>query len=262
MQPAVVVMLLSLVFGGTHVALASGPLRGPLVARLGKAGFGALFSAVAVVSFTALVAYYAGHRWEGAPGPDLGRYPAVRAILMAAIVAGVTLMFLMDYAKSPSALFEPPVRTPKGAERITRHPFFAGVAIIGLAHALLATRAVGTAFFTGLAALAIAGAWHQDRKLIARRGRPYAEYVAATSAVPFAAIVAGRQPLPRGEIRLRAFATGLTIAVLLRTVHASILSRGGAWVVGAVVLGAAISTLRAYRRVQRLTPASPVASAP
>ena len=266
MEPGVVVALLWLVFGGTHVGLATGRIRRRLIARLGENGFAAVFWAVALASFTALVTYYAGHRLEGAPGLDLGRYAAVRAILTAVVVAGVTLMFLMDYASSPTALFDQPIRTPRGVERITRHPFFAGAALLGLAHALLATRLAGTAFFAGLAALAIVGAWHQDRKLLARRGRPYAEYVAATSAVPFAAIVAGRQPFRPREIRLRALATGVVIAILLRAVHASILSHGGAWLVGAVVADAVTSTMRAWRRARRLrivfTPASPAAPAP
>ena len=52
MEPVVGVMLLWLVFGGTHVGLATRPVRGALVARLGDKGFGVLFSAVSVVSFT------------------------------------------------------------------------------------------------------------------------------------------------------------------------------------------------------------------
>ena len=55
---------------------------------------------------------------------------------------------------------------------MTRHPFFVGVALLASAHVLLATRLVGAVFFAGLAALAILGARHQDRKILARRGAP------------------------------------------------------------------------------------------
>ena len=266
MQPVLVVAVLWLLFAGTHVGLASTPVRGALVARLGEKGFGALFSGVAVASFAALVSGYAARRLVGPPGLDAGRLPAVRAFLMATIVAGVTLMFLMDYAKSPTALFDQPIRSPRGAERITRHPFFAGVTLLGLGHTLLATRLVGTMFFAGLAGLAVVGAWHQDRKLLARRGRSYAEYLAVTSAVPFVAILAGRQRMPRREIPPRAFAIGLGVALFLRTVHGSIFASGGAWVIGAVVVGAVVLALRAWRRARRLraavTPAYPAVPAP
>jgi uncharacterized membrane protein len=252
MQPAAAVALLWIVFAGTHVGLAIGPIRGAIVARLGETGFRAVFSVVAVASFTALVTYYAAHRFDGAAGLDLARHPAVRAVLLPAVFAGVVLMLLMDYPRSPTALFDQPIGTPRGLERITRHPFFAGAALLGMAHALLASRLVGTVFFAGLAALAIAGSRHQDRKLLARRGPPYGEYLAATSAIPFAAILAGRQCLPRREIPLPMLAVAVGLAVLLRAVHGSILARGGVWLVGAVVLGAAVSTLRAWRRSRRL----------
>jgi uncharacterized membrane protein len=261
LSPALVVGLLWLGFGGAHLALAGTRVRAALVARLGESGFLAPFSAVAAVTFSALSIYYAAHRFEGAPGLGLGRLAAARGVLMAVVVAGVTLAIVMDYAKSPTALFNQPIRAPRGIERVTRHPFFAGVALLALAHVLLATRLVGTVFFAGLATLAIVGAWHQDRKLLARRGEPYAGYLAATSAVPFAAIVAGRQHLVWREIPPRGIVLGLAVATGLRAVHASIFAHGGAWVIGALLLGAAFSTRRARQRARRLAAAPPGAPA-
>lgn len=250
-SPALVVALLWLGFGGTHVLLASARVRAALVARLGERGFLALFSAVAAVTFGALATYYAAHRFEGAPGLAVGGSAAARGVLMGVVVAGVTLTFLMDYARSPTALFNQPIRAPRGIERVTRHPFFAGVALLALAHLLLATRLVGAVFFAGLATLAIVGARHQDRKLLARRGEAYAGYLAATSAVPFAAIVAGRQRFAWREIPPRGLVLGLAVAAGLRAVHASILAHGGAWVIGALLVGAAVSTRRAGQRARR-----------
>src|SRR5439155_1644277 len=78
---------------------------------------------------------------------------------------------------------------------VSRHASFVGLALLGAAHALLATRLVGTVLMGGLTVFAVAGAWHQDRKLLRQRGEPYAAYLEATSTVPFGAIVAGRQRL-------------------------------------------------------------------
>jgi uncharacterized membrane protein len=265
MDAIIGVIFLWLLFGGTHVGLTVRGVRAPLVARLGESGFRAVYSAVAVATFAALVRFYAMHRMAGPAGLDLGRHPAVRIVLMGAVVAGLMLMFLMDYTRSPSALFSPPIRPPHGAERITRHPFFAGVAAVALAHALLATHAVGTVFFAGLATLAIGGAWHQDRKLLAKRGPAYAGYVAATSAIPFAAIVAGRQPFRPAELPLAGIATGIALAAVLRTVHGSIMAHDGAWVIGGVVGGAAVAGLLAWRRAARparITREAPAARVP
>ena len=149
------------------------------------------------------------------------------------------------------ALFNKTVRAPRGVERVTRHALFVGVALLGAGHALLATRLVGTVLMGGLAVVAVAGAWHQDRKLLRQRGEPYAAYLEATSTVPFGAIVAGRQRLAWQELPVGALALGVVLAVLLRTVHGSIFAHGGAWVIAAVLGAAALGGVQSARRVRR-----------
>src|SRR3989442_15832401 len=68
MEPALVVAVLWMLFGGTHIGLATRRVRAALVARLGEGGFTALFSAVASVSFAAAIAYYAAPPPHRAPG--------------------------------------------------------------------------------------------------------------------------------------------------------------------------------------------------
>ena len=253
MTPALGVALLWALFGGTHVGLAMEPARGRLIGRLGERGFLALFWATAALSFTALVVFYAAHRLEGAPGPDLGREAPLRVVLMGTVVLGILLAAfgLADYPRLPTALFAQTVRGPRGIERITRHPFFTGTALFAAAHVLLATRLVGSVFFAGFALLAVLGAWHQDRKLLASRGEAYRGYLAVTSAMPFAAILAGRQTAAWGEISAVVVVVGLGVALALRAVHDSLFAHGGAWIVGALLAGALQATVQRLRRVRR-----------
>ena len=253
-QPAIVVAMLWMAFAGTHVGLATRRVRGALVVRLGENGFMNLFSLVATILYAALVAWYAMHRFAGAPGLALGRVPVLREALIAMIVAGVALAVagLAAYPRLPSALYDQPIGAPRGIERITRHPFFAGVALVAIAHVLLATRLVGAVFAAGFAVLAIAGAWHQDRKLARRRGRTYADHLAATSAVPLAAVVGGRQRLAWRDLPLAALATGIVLAIVLRMVHDRMFAYGGAGVILAVVAGGALASWQAARRAQRI----------
>jgi uncharacterized membrane protein len=253
MQPEWGMAALWILFGGTHVGLAARAVREPLVKRTGEIGFALLFSLVAAASFTLLVSYYAAHRFEGAPGLALGRFEALRWLLLGAITAGTALAAagLVSYPRSPYALLAEATRAPRGVERITRHPFFAGVTLFALAHALLATRLVGAIFAAGLACLAIAGARHQDAKLLARRGQPYADYLAVTSAIPFGAILAGRQRLVWHELPVVAIAAGILVAIALRAVHDGIFAWGGALVTGSVLGGAAWATARSWRRARR-----------
>jgi uncharacterized membrane protein len=255
MEPAVNVALLWGLFAGTHMALTSNALRGALVARLGERGFDILFSLVATISFGLLVFYYAAHRFEGAAGLAIGHAGPLRWVFLASIVAGFALASaaLVSYPRSPYALFNEGAAAsgPKGIERVTRHGFLVGVILVAVPHLLLATRLVGTVFTAGFVVLAAMGAWHQDRKLVARRGPRHADYVARTSVIPFAAVVAGRQRVVWSELPLLHLAGGLVAAAFLRYVHDQIFVWGGAVVVAAVTLGAAAEGVQSWRRARR-----------
>src|SRR5262249_34027693 len=156
----------------------------------------------AALAFAMMVRFYAAHRLEGVSGLALGTTGAPRVLLLAIVVAGAVLVLasLGPYAASAYAMGTDGAHAARGLERITRHPFFACGGLAFGAHALLAPHLIGTVFCAGLAVLALAGAWHQDRKLLARRGPSFAVFLSSTSLVPFAAILSGRQRLVLREL--------------------------------------------------------------
>lgn len=252
MEACLVVVLLWILFGGSHLALAAPRVRAKLVALLGEGGFTAVFSGLAAVLFTLLVTWYVGHRFEGPPGPALGRFAPIRALAILVIGAGFVCGAggLAGYARSPMALFSAGADTcePRGFARVTRHGFFAGVVLLAAGHALLATRLVTVLFCLGLALLPILGSRHQDAKLRARLGEPYARYLAVTSAIPFAAIWERRQQLVWRELPWLWLVAGALSSVVLRQLHGPLLSHDGAWIVAAVLGGAALASFQAWRR--------------
>jgi uncharacterized membrane protein len=253
MEPAVGVTLFWVLFGATHIGLATPPLRTWLVARLGEHGFTNLFYAVAAAAFALLVRYAAVHRFEGAPGLGLAIAPPVRAILIATIVVGVVLLVagVLVFPMSPMTRRRTGALEPRGLERVTRHAFFVGVGLLGLAHTLLATRLGGTLFFAWLTLFVAVGAWHQDRKLVRLLGEPYRDYLRVTSALPFAAILAGRQRFVWRDLPGGALAAGIVAAYGLRAVHESILARDGLWVIAVTIGGALVFLVQDRRRERR-----------
>jgi uncharacterized membrane protein len=213
-----------------------------MVHRLGESGFLTLYSIVASAQFGILIAYYAAHRFDGAAGFGMRATPAIRWALIAVIAVGITLMgaSLVGYPDSPFGVGGHHFREPYGLERITRHGFFAGTFMLGSAHALLASHLNGTIVFSSLAILSVAGARHQDGKLLARGGQAYRNYLETTSMLPFAAIVSGRQRIVWRELPVRGLIIALAGAVALRLVHDWIFTHGGLFVIAAVIGGAGI----------------------
>jgi uncharacterized membrane protein len=240
-------------FALAHLGLAWPPVRQPLVARLGRWGFTVLFSCVAWLTFGATVASYARHAHEGPAGLALGADPVARVVLIGAIVLGALLMTgsFATYSRSPYSFARDEVREPRGLERVTRHPFFVGSALVAGAHALLATRQVGAVLMACLAIFSLIGPVLQDRKLLALRGAPYAAYLSATSLLPFAAIATGRQRLVLRELPFALLGLGLALAWGLRAVHAHLFDHGGAYVIAAFVLGPLAILLGELRRDRR-----------
>jgi len=253
MEAPLVLTLLWLVFFGTHVGLATRQVRAVLVDRLGAHGFFVFYSVVASVTFSILVTYYAAHRFEGPGGLALGASEPARWFLMGVIAFGVVLAGagLGVYPRTPMALFDQPIGSPRGIEKVTRHSFFVGTVLLALAHLLLATKLVGAIFMGGFAVLAIVGARHQDQKLLERRGEPYRAYLASTSLVPFAALLSGRQRLVTGDLAVPMLLWGLVATVALRLVHADMFAHGGLWVIAALLAGASLATLQSWRRKRR-----------
>lgn len=259
MSVVVSVTLLWVLFFGTHVGLATAPVRSRLVDRFGERGFTSAFSAIASLAFIALVAGYSSVRSEGPPGLGLGQNALLGGALYSVVGFGVVLMVagLWRYPASNYAISTGRVRAARGVTRITRHPFFVGLACIGLAHVLLAPKLVGAIFMGGFAVQALLGARHQDGKLAAARGTAYADFLAETSVVPFAAIVAGRQRLALDEMPWGTVVAGVVCAVVLRYVHDGIFAWYGAPVILSTVGGAAFFLVQGLRQMPRVGDTAP-----
>jgi uncharacterized membrane protein len=253
MDPVLRVALAFALFAATHLALGAPRVRTALVARLGQAGFTLLFSLVAWLTFGFAISTYATNAAEGPAGVALGASAGARIGSVAAITLGVMLMTAAfdRYSSSPFAIGAEKAGDPRGLERVTRHPFFAGLALFGAAHALLAPRLIGAVAMGSLGLMAAFGAWFQDRKLLALRGESYRGYLSVTSGIPFAAILAGRQRLVWGELPWRGLLLGLLLAALLRAVHAHLFDHGGAYVIAGMIAGPLLIVLSALRRAHR-----------
>jgi uncharacterized membrane protein len=222
MKEAFVLLLLWVLFGGTHLVLSSARVRPKLVARIGQGPFLGLYSLVAFATLIPLCWYYGLHKHAG---PQLWRtfggfflYLPIRDLQLALMVLAFILLVNGLVSRPPSAMMTSGRPEAYGVTRITRHPTFAAIFLFGLAHCLMNGSLGDLIFFGGFAVFSWLGAWHQDtRKVIEVPG--YAEFKEVTSFLPFGAILDRKQPLNLDEVRWTVTLVALVVFYLVRVYH-------------------------------------------
>ena len=183
----------ALVLLASHFGISSTPLRAWLVARFGERVYLVLYSLIAFAAIAWLIV-----AWARAPYVELWP-PAPWLALVPFLVVPVALVLVVSglSTPNPTAVGAPDLLSQgdpvQGVFRITRHPFMWGVGLWAGAHILANGDLASLVLFGGLGVLALLGTLLIDRKYAARRGADWQRFAAATSNLPLAAIVSGRQ---------------------------------------------------------------------
>jgi uncharacterized membrane protein len=218
MSASITILLLWAAFAATHMGLASGRLRPILVGRLGARGYGALYSVVALAIFVPLVGVYFDNKHSGPLLWYLGALPGVRWFMYAGMGVAFALMISGLVTPSPVSIM-PGKAVVKGVFRISRHPLFMGVGLLGLLHLLVAPiNTTELAFFAGFPLFSLAGCHHQDLRKLASLGDEFRRFHAATPFLPGGRRGAlhgiAEQPVP--------MLAGVAVAAGIRYFHGSL----------------------------------------
>jgi len=192
-------------FVGAHLGVSSTNLRATLVRAVGERAYLGIYSLLAVATISYLIWMYgAVPRYDYLWLPDPGLYMVPKLVMPVAFV----LMIGGFMVKNPTAvgmervLSDPAQRASSisGLLRITRHPFQWSVVLWAGSHIVANGDVVSVVFFSSFAVLSLAGTVLIDRKKAAVLGADWEPFAAATSNVPFAAIVAGRNQVVFKEL--------------------------------------------------------------
>lgn len=219
-SPEVVMLLLTIVFAVVHSGLAS--LRDPGEKLIGERAFRVLFAGLSLPLAVSTIVYFINHRYDGVQLWQLQGVPGLHEV--AWISNFISFFFL--YPSTFNLLEVAAVDKPKmhlwetGIMRITRHPQMVGQVIWCLAHTIWIGNSVAVAASVGLIGHHLFGVWNGDRRLAIRYGEAFESVKSRTSVFPFAAIINGRQKLPkdfyREFLRLPYLTiTGLTLGAYL-----------------------------------------------
>jgi uncharacterized membrane protein len=216
------VVVAAVAFIGAHFVLSSAPVRGPLTRRLGEGPFRGVFSVVAGGSLTWLIlAYNSAPIVDIWPEPDWGR-PLVGALML---LASVLLVASLTQPNPTLAGMEAlgRGRPAAGILAVTRHPMLWAFALWGAGHAIVNGDAASLVLFGGITVLALGGMVHLDARKRAEGGDDWARLEAATSVIPFAAILAGRTSWSAARMAWWRLALGVVLYLALRYGHGPVI---------------------------------------
>jgi uncharacterized membrane protein len=220
--------LAMLAFLGSHYALSHPAIRPRAVAALGAQGFLIVYSVVALTTLVAAI--WAYRQAPFVPLWDLGH--ARFWIAMVAMIAASVLFVGGLTQNNPASLMgslEPEAEDPApGILKVTRHPVMWSFGLWAFAHLAANGHLAALILFGGIAAEALLGTRRIDAKRRLRDPETYARFMAATSNLPLAAILAGRQRLGTAlaEIGTLRIGAGLLLYALLVFAHPWLAGRG------------------------------------
>ena len=191
-------IIAALVWLGIHVGIAGTRLRDAIVARTGEWSFRGLFSLLTILAIVFLI-----RAWAGASTTPLWYAPNwLRWVLVAVMLVAFVLFVASISQRNPTMVGgeAAPSQQPTGIQRVTRHPMLWSFALWAAVHVIGNGDSAAIMFFGTFLVTALVGMPSIDAKL-ARRDPPKWQTLSdATSIVPFAAIVQGRNRFVPGEI--------------------------------------------------------------
>ena len=204
-------------FVGMHFLLSSRLLRDPLVARLGEGPFRGLYSLIAAATLIwAVVAY------NRAPVDGLSMPPAWLQPLPAMIMPLAVLLLVGALTQSNPTLAGMENRAAlraSGILAITRHPMLWAFAIWALLHLLANPDAASRIFFGGLIVLSLGGTMAIDARKRRQHPAEWVAFAAASSNLPFAALMAGRARLRFADFGWWRLALAILLYAALLALH-------------------------------------------
>lgn len=217
MDPLSQLALATLVFAATHF-VSSTPLRVTLVEAIGEKAYLGAYSLVSFLTLGWMVWAYLR-----APHVVLFQIPGVRLwplvvmpFVTILLAAGLMTRNPSGVGQSAALAAEEPAR---GILRVTRHPVMWAIALWALVHLVARGDVASAVFFGGFALVALAGTRLIDLRKAETLGDDWKRFAAATSNVPFSAIVEGRNRFVFRELGWKRVLAGLGLFAVLLAAH-------------------------------------------
>ena len=181
-------IIAALLWIGVHGGIAGTRLRDVVVARIGDGPFRGLFSLVSILTLAFLI-----WCWGGSATTPIWYAPIwLRWVLVAVMLVAFVLFVASVSGRNPTMIGGDTAQPPRGIQRVTRHPMLWSFTLWAAVHLIGNGDSAAIVFFGAFLVTALAGMPSIDAKLARRDPATWQALSAATSIVPFLAIVEGR----------------------------------------------------------------------
>ncbi len=220
MDATVWIGLWAVLFLASHLIISSSAVRPRLIDAVGEQPYRGIYSLIAFATLGPLIYEFARNKHAGPLLWALRALPPFRELAWLLMLIALILLVGSFITPNPGGMGAPAGGSePRGLLKITRHPSFVGFSLFGIAHMLMNGRAGDVIFFGLFPALGIIGGMHQDRRKIRQLGDRYRQFVAKTSFLPFAALIAGRVRWAGGDMPWVAMGIGVLLTVVIVMLH-------------------------------------------
>ena len=199
-----------LIFGGTHIIGSTIVVRTYVIEKIGNFGFKAVYSL--------------SHKHAGQMlfTPNSIMQLIAHILMLGALIVlfqGLATSSPMTTQSELTKTFSPSAR---GVQRVTRHPQNFSFALFGLALLLVNPYLGDWIFFGGFIIYGVASALHQDQRMLVTGPNQVRLFQADTSALPFYAILSGKQRLALNEYNPYGLMAAIIAVILLRLYHSAL----------------------------------------
>jgi uncharacterized membrane protein len=221
-KPMSTLIIAAAIFLAIHLLISGTRVRDGITAAIGQGPYLGLFSLASLAILVWLVIAY-NHAQRGSDPLlyDLGesvRHLGIPVVALAFLV-GVQGLFLRSPTSVGMGGAAADISGIQGVLRITRHPFLWGVAIWSGFHLLANGDEASVIFFGTFFVLSLLGPVSIDAKRRRKLGSAWEAFANATSNVPFAAAIGGRNRLRFGELFGWRFLVALVLFLIVLFFH-------------------------------------------
>jgi uncharacterized membrane protein len=217
MDPLFQLALATLAFIGTHF-VSSTPLRVTLVEAIGERAYLGTYSLISFATIGWMI-------WAYLRAPFIPVFLVPGLKLWPLVVMPLSFILLVAglMTRNPSLVGQHGVlkgeEPARGILRVTRHPVMWAIALWAAVHLVARGDAASLIFFGGMLLVALAGTKLIDLRKEETLGEDWKRFAAATSNVPFSAIVEGRNRFVFAEIGASRVLIGLAVFAAVLVVH-------------------------------------------